>query len=1306
MILLSVCLAFSSQYIHAQDTLRSLVITEARLSDPRFAYIELTNTGEEVLDLHNWEFGRLRGTWYEYHIEPHWIILGDYIDSYGTNTDTILEPGRSIWMTLLYESPPEYYTENRSYYFEDLVSYTEQQEADIVFHARETPSISDDSISAKWEVMDMNPYESWYIRYHLPNGDSVVTDQVGNEWSLFSSHTPSIDVAGIRDAMYRAVLVRKFGISEGVSTFNDGRGSTLDESDWIPLLLPQSGTINTHAKHMFWTAGNHGNYSLDATTLRSSTIEIDWDNHILNVPWGTFNGDSVMMRFDYHPGLAWNYKLNTDTTGGENWEQAHHDSAFVSARTGDTLIVWAAGNELDEIRFHINVLPPEPGDNRIIPKVKPGYEKGGWYGTRHKAFLEVTNGAPGMDTILDIPYATRKDTMLKYFEKAPDATWEFADGMGNRPDVVNGDMLRVTAENGSVKEYFVDVEDYLPGHNAALSSITWPDIPSTHKNMYGFKGDTIGDFSPDKYNYKVTVPLDAQGIPALTAKTEDINARVEVERATHLYSTLANRTITFSSFAEDDTTVLVYKVHLEKEKDSVNIQPWKPDPFLSQYVFQDQWGNNFMEICNPGPAPLDLSKYIIVNAFGKDPFEMITRFSSKLDWADRYSKYIPGHKWRSESDWQDHPGICEPDPTVNPIIDPGDVFVMGTIRTTGQSGWTYNEDWWVLDELDVNFADLEDPVPNHWGERIAGQKIGTLWSNSSWFMFKILNDSVRQGLKPANDPDDFELIETWAGPNEGDWIIGGRSANADNQTVTWIRKPQFYQGRTGLGESFGTQVDNGTRLQDGTSEWLCYDQEYGANQGYYWPEDILYITRDLGQHEMDEVTMYLSTIASRIYKVSLGYSMDESIRGVITGTTVKEFYGNIIKKDENQTLKVVSEGDSLSSEAVLSDRDSLYVCSADGINTTRYRIEVTDDGMSNDALLTSSVYTIKVDGNAGTVEGFDHGTPVSEVFDNVALPSGAQIDIIDEKGAYVPLQQLNFQNIYVPTQVSDQVFFLVTAEDGITQIAYQLKPNSTSSDAFVYSDVYEVNQEVRIITGVADNTSVRTLYSNMFTSAGAVMQVKDKAGYNRFRGTLYKDDMLTVTAEDGITKATYYFTFLTGPGGCESWAYVLSDVYTIDQLTGTITHGSEAIDPQQLHVNEFLANLFYPNEAVVEMYDGEGNIKGGNELLEKTDTLRVSVCDGKVFKDYHFDSGIWESVNEKGTGMLAYPNPGSGIFTVDGLEPGSTIQVFSFTGRKLIDRKVQSKREMLSLEHHGSGLYFLVIRNDKGPVGHFKLIIE
>ena len=184
--------------------------------------------------------------------------------------------------------------------------------------------------------------------------------------------------------------------------------------------------------------------------------------------------------------------------------------------------------------------------------------------TQHESGIDTITG-----TLFGIPYATRTDSLLERLEKASNATWNFdyVDGV-ERPDLKNGDKLVVTAENGDVKEYYIQMRPYDPNHNAYLSAITWPDIPSFYRDIFGWMGDTIPNFNPTTYNYRVQVPFDVDGIPALVAKTSDLNAQVDVSRATSFAGTVDQRTVKFNVTAEDDSVSHTYNVELIKEKDS------------------------------------------------------------------------------------------------------------------------------------------------------------------------------------------------------------------------------------------------------------------------------------------------------------------------------------------------------------------------------------------------------------------------------------------------------------------------------------------------------------------------------------------------------------------------------------------------------------------------------------------------------------------------------------------------------------------------------------------------------------------
>jgi hypothetical protein len=401
--------------------------------------------------------------------------------------------------------------------------------------------------------------------------------------------------------------------------------------------------------------------------LQSSTVDVDWATKTITVPWGTRNLDDFVREFEEKPGLAWFY----------HFSESKEDSAYVSARTGDKITFYACGSSVTTETFDIVLAPPTNDANVVLPMYKAMangfYSAAGLKSGRGELFL-VTEGAAGMDSITNslfgIPYATRVDTLFKYLEKASNANWEI-DWIDNieRADVKNGDILKVTAQNGSTREYYLKVREHNASDNANLSSITWPDMPAHLQNLFGWVGDTIPGFTSTVFNYNVQVPLEVDGIPALIAKTENLNSKVTVTRASSLSGTTEQKTITFTVTSEDGTTVKEYNVTLEKEKNPVDVQPYFAEPFISEIVFQDQWANYFVEIANPGNQVLDLSNYMIIHfpMIIIRPSALQDDYSGTTDWLNRYRRYVPGYKWVNEASWAVTPSVLEQDIAVNSI---------------------------------------------------------------------------------------------------------------------------------------------------------------------------------------------------------------------------------------------------------------------------------------------------------------------------------------------------------------------------------------------------------------------------------------------------------------------------------------------------------------------------------------------------------------------------------------------------------------------------------------------------------------
>jgi hypothetical protein len=1335
-------------WLHAQDTIRGLIISEARFDEAYNAYVELTNMSDSTLHLNNFEFGVVHP--WDSRIDPtdinKWFNVG--ADSWFMLPDTTLGPGKSI-------------------------------------------VILGDSVSAYSDIGQVwQGRECWYVRYHnvfwsddpvpILIKDSIVTDQVGGVFIDPDGQQAwgGKDVAGVLGATGNSILVRKYSVKLGNINFENGRGTNASESEWIVIPMHVHDRFEAN-RDLFWTVGNHVNASLEPETLISATVSINWTDSTLVVPWGVRRGDSIMHRFSRKPGIAWHF----------DYSASNSDSAYVSVRTGDVLTVYACGDAATVIPFRLIVSDPTADANIVIPKRRVDSHLS-FIG--QGAFCEVTDKVPGMDTIsaanfpgFGIEFGTRIDTLLKYLEKAPDADWEivWVDDL-LRTDVKDGDLLRLTAESGAVKDYYIKVNKFLPANNAYLSSITWPDIPDSYRGSYGWAGDTIPGFLSSKYNYKVVVPYDVPGIPALVATTSDINATLAVNRAKNLMGTVADRTVTFTSTAPEGDKVLTYTVELVKGKDTSNVQHWKGEPFISQYCFRQNYSNDFLEIVNPGTEPLDLSHYMLTFSGVYDPADAITgnADATSATWTNRYVKYIPGMRWQDSTAWNSSPAIAVPDMSgIQPVVLSGGVFVIADKRSVGGTAADY-----LVPRIDLDFAH------NPWNETISqGNAMDQWWAVvNKTILFKILNDSVYNGIKPATDPKDFQVIDMvgYNSPSATKWAIGGTIADPLSD---WTRKAYIYKGNplisTGVypGGSFGTDESN--------SEWTLLNESLLTlpPYNYDWPATRIQLADGIGSHLMDEVTVYKSTVSSLVYKVTPGYKK-ESLWGVLPETSVADFKKNILKADTAQRLNLLShiDGSILNDTLKLVSNDTLLVISADSMNRTRYVLTLTPGGLSKNDTLTSSIYTVVINDSVGKVSGFPYGTLLKDVIAGVNIPSHCAFNVINGSYGYQPLKIINWDTLYVDVQVSDNIYFEVIAENGVNKIVYQLKPASSRDDAFVTSDFYTIDQTSSLIDGVLDNTTVNGLFKYLTPSPGATMMLVDKYGSRRDQGFITFDDKLFVLSPNGTNSKTYYFQQYNCCACCANLLYTVSDVYLVDQIsrliyndftlatlvsdflatltappyatikvvnsqgienTGTLAIGDRVevtIDDQvcEVHyhvvttynycpifylafvvsdvyaidqinftidvnfmlsdstlVSDFLANLMPAPGASIKVINAQGIENTG--VLAIGDKVEVTAANNVGKVDYSIIN-IFDAVNTiKNSSVSIYPNPTSGNFTISGIPAGSKIAIRSILDQNMFETFVSNDNLQLSLEGQPAGIYFILISNDTG-LACFKLIVK
>jgi hypothetical protein len=681
-----------------------------------------------------------------------------------------------------------------------------------------------------------------------------------------------------------------------------------------------------------------------------------------------------------------------------------------------------------------------------------------------------------------------------------------------------------------------------------------------------------------------------------------------------------------------------------------------------------------------------------MSSTANSPAEAITEFSN--DYAQRFIRYVPGYDYLSAEEYASKPGFLVQDPGVDPILEPGESFVIGYFwaRTLEKGEWAAACDLLFDDSADgVELTQLPgfkakrvlygaskgDSLTNCMLNRRGGQ-----W-NETIQIFKILNDSIFEGTKGIIDPRDFKLVELFGDYTHTPWNPDGVNTPISlNQNLT--RKSSYWRADTIANYSFDTTLEK--------SQWVYRDiTMIKAETGLSQFAGLKILAEGMGFHGLDPITEYKSTINSLNYVVSDGYVSPQKVIGITTGTNIETFLGNIIKPDSGQFLKFISgsDGNELVADALLSNNDTLYVTSADSVNMTKYVLEVSDEGLDDDAVLVAkdgSGLEITIDGNSGTISGFDAGTGVGDVLNNVTVPATATLNVVDANDTPVPLNIINTDTVLVKTTATHYIYFEVIAQDNKTIIKYQLSPGYGAEDALLFSDYYSVDQDARVIEGIPSSTRVHTLHSHISVSEGATAILVDKAGNERTLGDLAYDDLILVTSEDGNTTNTYYLQFFEEPQGLD--AYVTSSILSIDQIDLMITNVVENT------TIEDLIGMLTPAPGASMMILDAGGSEATSGNVSEGFQVQVTSASGTVIVVYDITIMVSNS-NNLYPEISVYPNPSTGELYIAGLRANTTLRVVDITGKvvKTISSE-QIHAGKISIADQPDGIYFIIMSVD------------
>ena len=1206
-ILLFLCSLVAGTSLAFSEVPDTLLITEAFIGhNPARTYVEITNIGKSPADLSNYflvnstnggplseastDFIQLVGT-----LEPGetYLVLQDdrrpvdgvvYPPGHPDGNDVVPPFYRSFPYDLMcpneWDSPtPPGSRALRMYQGDDAIALVYDADADGVFR---------------------RAYD-------------VVVDKVGHDDDGYGGRFVFPSVAGVSEATRTHVLIRKASVElPNYGDFYSGRGVSAEDSEWIVVPFDPSRT-----GHFFTTVKNHGGQF--PWQVSSSTVTIEEDQIV--VPWGV-RRDSLYVEFEWGDNMAWYMRWGPDTLES------------VRVHTLDSFYMYLAGNEATVKKYGLVSSPPADDMNLVFPVLERN-QAGELVVQRY----QVSHGLE-MDTISGVPFGTRADTLLKYLEKAPAASWEIEFvGGEQRPDVREGDKLVVTAADNSKKEYYILPNEYVPSSNAFLGAIY----------IYG---DTLWGFTPTNLTYTEVIPPDTD-FPALSATPQSLNARVHIERPANIRGGREDRMAKIRVTAADDSTELVYTVLFEIMKMD---ELWNADPFFSKVISGSGWSKGF-DIFNPGNTVLPISDYIIAQTHTQT-------LSTVVSGTNMGIKMRPGFTIDSARmdvgiyfNERAYPFMLDMEPGQSLFFARGNANLTGDAFFSGPAFGTL-----------PHFRDANANAAHAWEIYgfVDGNEISRFFDTRSLSLLRIDNDSIFNGLKAANDPDDYTLVDVFGALGEANQRLFEGVFISANDNITHVRKRDIWRGNPENYGSFGTAEEPG--------EW---DNIPGTN--------IL-----LGTHIYDPYDGYISTVSSLAYRVSLDFGPDQTIGLVPPGTTVNDFLSNIVPNGSDALL-TVTNADSTevkTGEELIVEGDRLNVLAGTRDNYTIYTLNVQQP--SNDALLTSSVYEIGVEGSAGQISGIPALTSIEDLLAGINIPAGARLTVIDDKDQQVGTEAVLFDTLLiVKTLASDNILLEVLAEDGVTKIIYNLIQEVT--DPYVTSVFYLVLQDRFLIDMFQPYTLVRTFLSRLVPSTGSTMTIVDKMGNERgTEGVMYKDDRLLVS--DGTKTTIYNLKSLYDPYSTDATLQELAvDGASIDGFDPNVKNYVVTLGPSDElpPIPVVTAVASHPN-AIVTITQAE-NLAGTE--AEKTATIRVRAEDGATEAIYTivFDHEV-TGLDKAESKPLHIYSEGNTIY-IRISEPGNDneVEVYNITGQKILHRRISGTFEPIQVNTH-TGIFIVKVK--------------
>ena len=1081
----------------------SLLITEVKTTaggNGGWCFIELTNMGSDTMDL--WRFNIHTGG-----TDGHHLGIQPPDAHIRASLSGKLAPGKSYVfvapkITFAVNPDGSYTYPNNFYANAELM-----EKADTVFRK------SFDYFTT------YSAYSIWFNPGDSAEGDSYLVDiwNYGqNSGNTIGSR--NLPIAGNPEGATSMIYARKHLIKKGVDyvtkTWDTSRGDDVRNSEWIPI--PQNMMFGYDEKP-FTSIGSHANSSLLDVT--SSVATIDVTNKVIEFPFG-YRRDSLLRYFNIGPDHAWNFKNNGDTA--QYFLQNH-----------DTLYFYVLGDTLTTYAFDIKVAERPNTFNEISPLI---YKNSTGNFTRK---YSVSKGFP-TDTIGGVAFDERVDTLLKYIVVEPGSQAEMVWVDGNaRPDLKYGDILRVKASDGStIKDYLIAVSEYYPLHESRIRNIIFPGLYLWENEIFEYT-DTMLNFAPTTNDYFVTIPSDVEISPSVVAVPWDKNATVSVKRAENLKGDEANRTLTVTCTAEDDTSVTVYNFTFIVEREAPELVS---SPFISDVGWNSGGQNHsMMQIFNPNNQTVDFSDYIIV--LGRPNFTTAEGFALQMQTLATVNNRVlrPGYKPR-----QDVNGIyweLDPSQGTRNFVGP-----LGVYKIASNASYPFNAGVDPALQQLINFEAAKNlAVPRYGHTKMFSDlslPANTLPMVGGYYaVLKITEDSVLEGTKPVHNYSSYEMLDVMGAFSSSlsSWDAWDNENGKDTCYQVsryqdggyWVRKPWVYRGNPIDANSFGFgTIDEVTKAKTlyTNGEWVVGGRNADLTTNTNLSKEIA--IQRYNNHIM-ETYVNVPYVLSNVYLVEPGIEGLKDIFGISPNTTVQNFASNLILLDTNMVIKVKDAQGTLkmNSENVVQG-DVLTSINGLGQDSVMYTLNI--GALSTDVSLTSTVYTVVNNGAVGEINGIPVGSTIEDVLDKVVKPAHATVIVSNGAQKNISLTTLPNDTNKVnagersATLVDNSTYFEVVAQDGIAKRVYKLNLSATSPT--IYSAVYVVSQDQKLIDYVSDNTVTATFIRNLIVKEGVQVRIYDKGGNLRTKGFVRYDDRVFAVAADKSDSVMYNVKFTNEPG--------------------------------------------------------------------------------------------------------------------------------------------------------------------------------